>query len=180
MAASKVVLIFGSGANVGAALVKGFIGAGYRVATVSRSAADPPTPSGSLLAIRADASRPAEVKNVFSVVAKAWTFPSVVIWNAAHSSRGSDSNNPFSVSEEAFDSDLNVMIKSPFIAAGEAVKAWSAGAGDEGQKTFIMTGNLLPKKILPIANLTMGGVGKSGAAYWVGTADALYKDKGFR
>lgn len=76
---------------------------------------------------------------------------------------------------------LEVMIKSPYAAAREAVKVWQGREGKDGRKgTFIMTGNLLPKVIPSISTYTSLGIGKSGANHWVGTADSVLKNKGIR
>lgn len=76
---------------------------------------------------------------------------------------------------------LEVMIKSPYAAAREAVKVWQGREGKDGRKgTFIMTGNLLPKVIPPVSTYTSLGIGKSGANHWVGTADGVLKNKGIR
>jgi NAD(P)-dependent dehydrogenase (short-subunit alcohol dehydrogenase family) len=184
MASQKpTALIFGAGANIGAALVRKFAGAGYRVATVSRNAADPPVPSsdGTTLAVRADLSQPSQISRAFDAVQKTWgAYPSVVIWNAASLTPSPDKDNIFSVPLETFEKDLALMVTSPFVAAGECFKAWAAGADDGEKKRFIMTGNILSKVIAPNPDLTTLGIGKAGAAYWVGAADLLYKKKGWR
>lgn len=80
---SRVALIFGAGSNVGAGLVKGFLGAGYRVATVSRSgptAAAGPAKDSSTYSIQADVSDPKAIPGVFAQLASAkLPFPSVVM-----------------------------------------------------------------------------------------------------
>lgn len=76
------------------------------------------------------------------------------------------------------------MIGTPFAVAREAYKAWDEeGENDDGERkerTFIYTGNILPKVVIPVADLTTLGIGKSGAAYWVQEADALYRGRGWR
>lgn len=75
---TRVALIFGAGSNIGTALVKGFLGAGYRVATVSRS--KPEAPDAGTYPIQADVSDPKAVPGVFAKVAAAGLeFPSVVM-----------------------------------------------------------------------------------------------------
>lgn len=177
---SPAAVIFGAGSNVGAALTKSFLAAGYRVATVSRSGT-PSGPTSSPFSIQADLSDPSSAPGVFAKLQESgWPFPSVVIWNAASLTPpdASDPQNPFAVAEGGFDKDLSLLIKSPYVAAGEAVKAWREQEG-ERKGTFIMTGNQLPKRIFPPFMTTLG-IGKSGAYYWVGTADAVFKDKGIR
>ncbi|KAK4033726.1 hypothetical protein C8A01DRAFT_39812 [Parachaetomium inaequale] len=186
MASEKpVVLVFGAGANIGAALVRKFSGAAYRVAAVSRNAADPPVPSpdGGTLAVRADLSHPAQVSHAFDAVRQTWgAFPSVVIWNVANVTASPDQNNIFSVPLPSFDKDLALMVTSPFAAAGKCFEVWGA-AGEESTaapKRFIMTGNIQPKVIVPLPDFTTIGVAKAGAAYWVGAADLFYKKRGWR
>lgn len=186
---SRVALIVGAGSNIGASLVKGFLAAGYRVATVSRS--NPATTSSSnknnedcYHAIQADASDPSSIPRIFADLSSAkkdWAFPSVIVWNAATLTPPSTADNPLGISLEALDRDLGLMIKSPFLAAQTAVEVWKETSGEEKRKgTFIMTGNILPRKILPMPRLVTSGIGKSGANFWVGLADVVLKDKGIR
>lgn len=75
---SRVALIFGAGSNIGADLVKGFLGAGYRVATVSRSARS--GPAADTYPIQADVSDPKAIPGIFAQLASAGLpFPSVVM-----------------------------------------------------------------------------------------------------
>ena len=179
---SGVAVIFGVGSNIGTALAKGFTDAGYRVATVSRSSAPSADSSSNPLHIQADLSDPAAVPAVFEKVKSAGLeFPSVVIWNVAALTPPPDPENPLSLADSDLDRDLNIMIKSPYVAAREAVKVWQSRESKDGRKgTFIMTGNQLPKKIAPVAFYTSLGIGKSGANHWVGTADNVLKKKGIR
>jgi NAD(P)-dependent dehydrogenase (short-subunit alcohol dehydrogenase family) len=185
-----VAIIFGAGSRVGASLVKRFVGAGYRVATVSRSASPPNSDSGSdkTFHVQADLSDPSAAHGAFAQVtlSAGWPFPSVVVWNAAAMTppAADDPNNPLAVPAAGFDRDVGLMVKAPYVAAGEAVRAWrgEAGAGAEGARrgTFIMTGNVTPRHIFPVPAMTMLGVGKSGANYWMGVADAALKEEGIR
>lgn len=105
----------------------------------------------------------------------------------------SDPENPLEVPLEGFDRDLALMVRSPYIAAREAVRAWKKtttttttttekpGEADGARKgTFIMTGNLTPRKVLPVPSLVDLGVGKSAANYWVGLSDATFRKEGIR
>lgn len=179
---SDVAVIFGVGSNIGTALVKGFVDAGYRVATVSRSSPSSADTSSNPLHIQADLTDLAAVTGVFDKIKSAGLkFPSVVVWNAAGLSPPQEPDNPLSITDSDLDRDLNIMIKSPYVAAREAVKVWQDREGKDGRKgTFIMTGNLLPKNIPPVAFYTSLGIGKSGANFWVGTADGVLKNKGIR
>lgn len=95
---NHVALIFGVGSNVGASLVKGFLNAGYRVATVSRSKATLPV-SSSTLSIQADLADVSTIPGVFTQLSTAgWPAPSVVIWNAASFSRPAASDPQVSLS----------------------------------------------------------------------------------
>ena len=175
-----ILLLFGAGSRVGKGLTDGFVNAGYRVATVNRSAPEQPTTSasGQVLSIRADISQPAQIPPVFEQVRNTWGgAPSVVVWNAASFSVVPDQSNIFTLGLDAINHDMALMITSPFVAAREAVEGWKT---DNLPGRFIMTGNCLPRSILPLPNLTTSGIGKAGGAYWVGQADALYKSKGWR
>ncbi|KAJ0119309.1 short-chain dehydrogenase reductase sdr [Diaporthe amygdali] len=182
MGTSEVAIIFGVGSNIGTAVAKGFVDAGYRVATVSRSSPSSADSSSNPYHIQADLSDPAAVTGVFDKVKSAGLdFPSVVVWNAASLTPPPEPENPLSLADADLDKDISVMIKSPYAAARAAVKVWQGQSGKDGRKgTFIMTGNLLPKQIPPVALYTSLGIGKSGANFWVGIADGVLKNKGIR
>ncbi len=179
MSSKPVAIIFGVGANIGSAIVKKFVGAGYRVAAVSRSAAEPPALSadGTTLPIRADVAHSAQISAVFDTVRKTWnTAPKVVVYNPGSLTPPPDKDNIFSVPVSDFEKDLAVNVTSPWVAAFEAVKGWSVGE----RATFILTGNCLPKVTLPVPSLVTLGVGKAAASNWLALADATYKKDGWR
>lgn len=190
---SRVALIFGAaieGSNVGGALTKGFLKAGYRVASVSRHAAE--SSEANHLHIPANLADPSSVAGVFKAVADAqWPFPAVIIWNAAAVSppAESDPTNPFAVADADIERDLALMVTSPYLVARRAVETWllDEAAGKKRKGTFIMTGNACPRFVVPqsgfpvpLAMITTLGMGKSAAAYYLATADEVYKDKGLR
>lgn len=188
MAAPKTALIFGAGANVGAGLVKGFLNAGYHVATVSRSSSSSPSTTNTL-PIQADLTNPATVPGVYARLAAAgWAFPSLVVWNAANftAPAASDPRNPLEVELAGWEADLGVMVTSPYVAAREAVRGWKKEGGGRGEGTrrvgtFVMTGNCTPRKVLVNKpSLVTLGVGKAGANYWVGVSDAVFREEGIR
>lgn len=89
--AKKIVLIFGSGPNIGASTVSHFQQNGYRVVYSSRSA-DSRNNTESTMALKCDLANPTEVENTFQTVRKDWGEPHVVLYNgqspnisAAHS-----------------------------------------------------------------------------------------------
>jgi NAD(P)-dependent dehydrogenase (short-subunit alcohol dehydrogenase family) len=110
------------------------------------------------------------------------TAPSVVVWNAATLTPPPTPDSVLSVPTEQFTKDLNVNTVSPYVAAQEAVKSWaSMGEGQQGgNKTFIYTGNALNQSVMPVPLFLTLGVGKSASAHWIGLADALYSEKGYR
>lgn len=178
-----IALIFGAGANVGAALVRKFAAAGYRVATVSRNAADPAVPShdGTRLAIRANLLHVEHVTRAFDTVRQIWgASPDVVIWNVANVTASPDPDNIFSMPLSSFNEDLALMVTNPFVAAGKCFEAWGTERAGNDTKCFIMTGNIQPKVVVALPDFTTIGVAKAGAAYWVGAADLFYKQKGWR
>lgn len=78
--ASPVILILGSGPNVGKHVARSFAAKGYRVALTSRSPKsqdDSPTQ----LNIASDLSNPDSVAEVFSKVKASFGLPSVVVYN---------------------------------------------------------------------------------------------------
>lgn len=105
---SDVAVIFGVGSNIGTALAKGFVNAGYRVATVSRSSPSSADTSSNPLHIQADLSDPAAAIGVFDKVRSAGLeFPSVVVWNLASLTPPADSENPLSIADSDLDRGIN-------------------------------------------------------------------------
>lgn len=105
---SDVAVIFGVGSNIGTALAKGFVDAGYRVATVSRSRPSSADTSSNPLHIQADLSDPVAATGVFDKVRSAGLeFPSVVVWNLASLTPPPDSENPLSIADSDLDRDIN-------------------------------------------------------------------------
>ena len=79
MAASKVILILGAGANVGASIAKKFASHGYKVAVTNRGNTKL---DESYLTIKADLSQPGNVKHVFATVEKEYGIsPGVIVYN---------------------------------------------------------------------------------------------------
>jgi NAD(P)-dependent dehydrogenase (short-subunit alcohol dehydrogenase family) len=181
MSSKPIVVIFGSGANIGAAVTKKFVEAGYRVCAVSRSAPNPPMPSsdGNVLSVQADLTKPAEVPFVFQTIKIHWgshVFPKVIIWNAARRTPAPEKSNLFSVSTEDVETDFAISNAAPWAAANEAIKNWADGV----RGVFIYNGNIMGKAVFPHPDFTTLGVGKRAAAYWVDAADSTYKPKGWR
>lgn len=177
MSSKPIVVIFGAGANIGAAVTKTFVEAGYRVCAVSRSAK--PSDDGNVLSVQADLSKPAEVPPVFDTIKSHWgsdAFPKVIIWNAGRRTPTPDKSNIFSVPTEDLLTDFAIANASPWAAANEAIKNWA----DNVQGVFICNGNIMGKAVFPHPDYTTLGVGKRAAAYWVEAADITYKPKGLR
>ena len=78
--ASPVVLILGSGANVGQHVAKAFAAKGYKVALTSRSLKEEDSTADQAL-VPGDLSDPNAVAGVFSKVKALLGIPSVVIYN---------------------------------------------------------------------------------------------------
>ena len=85
----------------------------------------------------------------------------------------------FSIPEDAFQKDVQIAIVSSFVAGREAVRGFDTLPADV-PKSFILIGNIQDVINLQIPAITTLGVGKAGAAYWVGTAAASYAKKGYR
>jgi NAD(P)-dependent dehydrogenase (short-subunit alcohol dehydrogenase family) len=89
---SPVLLILGSGPNVGHHVARAFVAKGYKVALASRSAKE--ENNADLVRISADLADPSCVKGVFSKVEASLGLPSVVVYNGKHVPRGRPSPKP--------------------------------------------------------------------------------------
>jgi NAD(P)-dependent dehydrogenase (short-subunit alcohol dehydrogenase family) len=84
-AASKVLLILGSGPNVGKSVAQAFIAKGYKVAHTSRKSR-PENDTADEINLAADFSNPESLPQVFSQVREKLGIPSVVVYNGRSSS----------------------------------------------------------------------------------------------
>ncbi|KAL4904752.1 hypothetical protein BDW74DRAFT_21507 [Aspergillus multicolor] len=184
MPTRPIALILGSGPRVGSSVASTFSAKGYNVATASRSGTNTKTSEG-YLSLSADFSDPSTIPALFETVrAEFGAAPSVVVYNAYRLTEPTDKDSMLSIPAGDFVRDLNVNTVSPYVAAQKAVEGWESlpSEGTEGdvKKTFIYTGNALNTFVAPVASWLDLGVGKSASAYWVGAADALYREKGYR
>ncbi|BCS29502.1 uncharacterized protein APUU_71072A [Aspergillus puulaauensis] len=174
-----VALVLGAGPRVGASVAATFATKGYQVAIASRSGTGNKTAEG-YLSVKADFASPSSIPGVFSAVKAAFqAAPSVVVYNAASLTPPPDANSVLSVPVDSFTTDLNINTVTPYVAAQEAVKEWESLPAD-AKKSFIYTGNILNVKIPPVPVFLNLGVGKSASAYWIGSADTLYSERGYR
>ncbi|KAL2815835.1 putative short-chain dehydrogenase [Aspergillus cavernicola] len=169
-----VILILGSGPNIGQHVARAFAGKGYKVALTSRR----PTENNSTdqVHIQSDLSDPDSVASVFASVKESLGIPSVVIYNAA-AATSNEEKNPFSLLQADFTRDLNINTTSAFVAAQQAAIGFGK-LPDSASKTFIYTGNILNTTIIP--QLLSLGVGKSATAHVIQLAAAAYSDQGFK
>ena len=84
---SPVLLILGSGPNVGHHVARVFIAKGYKVALASRSVKE--ENNADLVRISADLADPHCVKGIFSKVEASLGLPSVVVYNGKNVPHGS-------------------------------------------------------------------------------------------
>lgn len=184
MSPKPIALILGAGPNAGTAIASSLSSLGYRIATASRSSSSSSTtsPSSETLSLTADFTNPSSIPPLFTRIhTDLHAYPSVVVYNAATLTPPADAGVVTSVPVDRFVADLNVNAVSPYVAAQEAVKGWKEmGKEEGGDKTFIFTGNMLNRTILPVDALVTLGVGKSASAYWVGLADEIHKGEGYR
>ncbi|KAM5354959.1 hypothetical protein ACJ41O_001605 [Fusarium nematophilum] len=177
---NKIVLVLGAGKNIGHGVAQKFRSAGYRVALVSRSVEDRGTTPEGDTTLRADLSNPSSVPSIFAAVKEILGGPpNVVVYNAATFTPPTDPQNPFTVPIEALERDLSLLNTSAYIAAREAVAGFEA-TGADLPKAFIYTGNTLAGATSPLPVLVGLGTGKSAASYWIGSASAFYKEKGYK
>ncbi|CAI7586253.1 unnamed protein product [Penicillium palitans] len=173
--ASPVILVLGSGPNIGHHVARTFAGKGYKVALASRSLKEEDS-NGDRVCISADLSDPHSVKDVFSKVKASLGLPSVVVYNAA-ATTSNDPENPLSLPLADFNRDLQINTTSAFVAAQQAALSFEQ-LPDHRSKTFIYTGNIL--NLTHIASLLDLGVGKSATAHIIRSAAAAYSDRGFK
>lgn len=180
MATNHVVLILGAGPRIGTSVAQKFASLGYKVAIVSRKGGNDTKTTEGILSFKADFSKPESIPALFEAVkAKFHTSPSVVIYNAAALTPPPVKDSLFSISAESVASDLNVNTVSPYVAAQQAVLGWET-LPQETKKTFIYTGNIMNVSVVPMPMMLDLAMGKSASASWIGLADAVSTDKGFR
>ncbi|TVY51739.1 hypothetical protein LCER1_G008053 [Lachnellula cervina] len=176
---SKIILILGSGSNIGTHVSRAFVSKGYKVALAARSLSETDNTS-SEIHIKADFSDPKAIVGAFSKTKELLGIPSVVIYNAA-SATPNPPQDPLSPSLtlEAFEADLKINTTSAFVAAQQAALAFATLPTDtDAAKTFIYTGNVLNESV--IAPLMTLGVGKSASAHLVRSAAEAYGGRGFK
>jgi NAD(P)-dependent dehydrogenase (short-subunit alcohol dehydrogenase family) len=179
MSSKSVALILGAGPRVGSAVASKFASSGYAVALASRKGSGAVNADG-YLTIKADLTKTESIKEAFGAAkAQFGSAPSVVVYNAAALTPPPVEGSPLSIPAESFVSDLTLNTTSPYVAAQQALEGWATLPQDV-TKAFIYTGNVLNVQILPVPLFLTLGVGKSASAYWIGTADAAYADKGYR
>jgi NAD(P)-dependent dehydrogenase (short-subunit alcohol dehydrogenase family) len=81
---SPVVLILGSGPNIGHHVAQSFAAKGYKIALVSRKAKEEDSVAGDSISISSDFSKPESLIDVFAQVKKRLGIPSVVVYNGMH------------------------------------------------------------------------------------------------
>jgi NAD(P)-dependent dehydrogenase (short-subunit alcohol dehydrogenase family) len=192
MSHQKVILVLGSGANIGRHVARAFTAKGYKVALASRSLKDKDSEPGQVH-FRVDLSGPAAVRNLFFDVTEELGIPSVVVYNgkyvclstrllfdmiAAGAATANDPKDTFSIHLDDFVKDMNINTISPFAAAKAAVSGFTQ-LPESASKTFIYTGNILntDTTIAPLMSL---GVGKSATAHMIHSAAVTYADRGFK
>lgn len=189
---SPVILILGSGPNIGQAVARTFASRGYNVALAARSL-DEADSTDNQLNITSDFANSDDVVNAFERVKKVFGVPSVVVYNgkpqylrvplssyrkfAVSASTLTPPQDPFALPLTAFNRDVTINITSAFVAAQQAALGF-AQLPASASRTFIYTGNILNVTILP--SFLDQGVGKSAGAHMIWAASAAYKDRGFK
>ncbi|OBT61318.1 hypothetical protein VE03_09527 [Pseudogymnoascus sp. 23342-1-I1] len=172
---SPVILILGSGPNIGKHVARAFGAKGYKVALASRSLKEADS-TADQVNISSDFSDPESIIKTFAKVKSLLGLPSVVVYNAAAATQN-DPKDPLSLPLAAFTLDLTVNTTSAFVAAQQAALAFKE-LPDSASRTFIYTGNITnTTTIAPLLDL---GVGKSATAHVIESASQAYKDQGFK
>lgn len=159
---AKILLILGSGGNIGASTASKFAANGFKVALAARSLVTGTSPEG-YHTFKFDAADPSSVKSTFEAVRAALGTPNVVLFNAAAHIPNAD---PFGVPLEEFTKSLNINTTSAYAAAGEALKGLDALKLAGEDLTFLYTGNGL-NTVKPFASTLVLGVGKSASAHFI-------------
>lgn len=90
---SPIILILGSGPNIGHHVARAFAAKGYKVALASRSLKEEGS-NAEQVHISADLSDPHSVEGIFSKVKASLGVPSVVVYNGKHVPCGSPLPRP--------------------------------------------------------------------------------------
>ncbi|TQW01082.1 hypothetical protein IF1G_01013 [Cordyceps javanica] len=173
-AAKPVLLILGSGANIGDGVARAFAAKGYRVAATSRS--EKPKPEqvpayATDLHIKSDLEEPSSVPAVFEKVKE-------VLGQAPTAALTfTPPDDPLALSVEDLNRDFQVNTASVLEAAKQAVAGFG-GLPSSAAKTFIYTGNRLTDGPLP--GFVDLGIGKNGSAHLIAAASKAYAPKGYR
>ncbi|KAJ4147432.1 hypothetical protein LMH87_001952 [Akanthomyces muscarius] len=179
-AAKPILLILGSGANIGQGVARAFSAKGYRVAATSRSEKpkQEQVPAYAIdLHITSDLVDAGSILGVFEKVRQALgQAPSVVVYNAA-ALTFTPPDDPLALSVEDLNRDFQINTASVLEAAKQAVAGFSS-LPSAAAKTFIYTGNRLTDGPLP--GFVDLGIGKSGSAHLIAAASEAYAPKGFR
>lgn len=190
-----VILILGSGPNIGHQVARAFAAKGYKIALASRKLKEEESTTDQMN-ISSDLSDPDSVVGVFSKVKASLGLPGVVIYNGENSllyyrdstgisahileaaaSTPNDAKHPLSLPLADFTRDLKVNTISAFVAAQQAVSGFEQ-LPDSASKTFIYSGNIL--NTTTIASIMDLGVGKSATAHVIQSAATAYADRGFK
>lgn len=189
---SPVILILGSGPNVGHHVASAFASKGYKVAHASRKVEEEDSTTDQIY-ISSDLSDAESVVAVFSKVKKLLGLPSVVVYNGNERLSSTcfqladifeaaavtfvPAKDPLSLPLKDFTRDLTINTTSAFSAAQQAALAFSQ-LPSSASKTFIYTGNIL--NTTTMAQFLDLGVGKSATAHIIQSAAAAYADQGFK
>jgi len=173
----SIVLILGSGANVGRSVARKFAADGYLVAISARSLENGTSPEG-YITIKADYSHRDTIPAVFDNLKAIAGIPNVVIYNAVSLTRPPP-DELLSIPIGSIERDLWVNTFSPLLAAQHAVQGFEELPAT-AKKVFIYTGNILNSTVLPVPEFFTLGITKAASAYWVGASDLNYSKRGFR
>lgn len=179
MATAPIVLILGAGPRIGASVSAKFTSNGFKVALASRSGSGTMDENG-FLSLKADFTNPNSIPPLFEAVKKEFkASPNVVIYNTGSLTKPTDERSVLSIPYKDVTKDFIVNTVSPYVAAQQAIEGWKT-LPKESKKTFIYTGNITNVAIVPMPMMLNVGMGKAASAYWIGVADTLYSEQGYR
>jgi len=175
--APKTIIVLGAGPGIGYSVAKKFKAEGYQVAVGSRQPDSNKATAEGFLPFTVDLTDVQSVEAAFALVNEKYGAPNVVVYNAATLTVPSNFEDPFGVSPDAFVKDLGVNTIGAYTTLNQAVKGFkSLDAGTP--IAFIVTGNVLPFKPLPVG-VTLG-TGKAAVAHLINIGAITYTKSNFK
>lgn len=177
-----VIFIIGGGPRIGYAVANSFYQNGYKVAIGSRTPNKAEIEKKGWFPVKMDLLSHDSIRNAFQEVRARIGEPNVVVYNVAALTFVPE-DDPFSISGEQFQNDLNINVTGAYTCLKETVTSFKELQNTTQPtrglpRVFIATGNVVPFKPMPMA-FTLGS-GKAALVHLIETANQAYGSKGYR